>query len=179
MEVDKKIEELGGLDFFTKSTKLSEDERLDFIELYDIAEHKEFIDFIDRYGGRSFNKAVCCCDVKEVPGFPSRKIPLSTLLGFVKGAFGIIEIDELIEDNIPTGFIAFAMGDPTGDYWCYHIKTKSIHFWQHDAPEDEDTFTVTNSIKDLILKCEVEEDDETEEGFGFIQGDFIDDYFDN
>ncbi len=160
MELAQKIESIGGVEFTSDPQYLDEYDRIDFIEIYEIEEHQDFINFVDNYGGKSFKENVHCVGVNTVPHYPSGKIPFSTLLGFIEGAFGIVEIDELIEDNVPAGFIAFAMGDPTGDYWVYHKETKGIYFWQHDAPEDEDTFLVANSIHELILKCEIIEEDE-------------------
>lgn len=171
---------LGGLDKLDEFIALDDYDRTDFIEIYGIEDHTEFIDFILNFGGHTFAKEVVCTSIKDVPSFPSGKAPLFVIFGFIEGSFGIAEINDLIEDNLPPGYIAFAMGNPTGDYWVYEIATKKVLLWIHDEPEDDCLFPAADSLTNFLLNCEIDESDnsnQTTDG-DFVVGPFVDDYFD-
>jgi len=152
------FDDLGGLQPVGDALRISEEETERFLEQKELSGNKDFKDFIRLCGGKALTESVVCSGFDRVPSFPGGEIPLSVIFGFMEGPFGIIEIDELVEDNIPAGFFPFAMGDPTGDYWVYHMESGGIYFWEHDEPGGENIHKAASSIKVFIRNCRIRDE---------------------
>lgn len=149
---EQMFNKLGGLEVLNESIPLLQEPKYKFIESTKLVSNYEFLDFISFYGGRSFVEDVVCSEITDTPFFDRWEIPITIIFGFVEGSFGITDINGLVKDNIPKGYIAFAMGNPTGDYFLYNIESKGVYFWKHDNAEGEDVFQIASSLTSFVRK---------------------------
>lgn len=154
-KIINKIELLGGMSTVDEN-KTSIEQIKNWLHTERLEDTNLWVKFINLFGGKAFNNDIIFPNGKQISVADSKgQIPVSIFLGFTSDEFGIAHIQSLIATNLQEGYIPFAIGDPTGDYWVYNKQNEGIYFWLHDTKYIDDALVkVSDGIEEFILVLE-------------------------
>jgi hypothetical protein len=160
-QILEKVTQLGGITYTDNRIIYDSEERKLMMDCFDLTEQSDYVKLLDAIGGSYFNNDVSCTGLEHVPGATPKGVKdIGIFIGFIEGAFGISEIQELVEDNMPEGYLPFIL-EVTGDYWVYELSLGKIYFWHHESPEDEDLYFVADNLTVFFEKLIIKDADQS------------------
>lgn len=159
MDIEKKIEEVGGIGI-TDNFIANKDRTFDvhnYLNVNNLQLPEEYIDFSLKYGFGQFGKEVVFKSVADIPiAYDDGTVPVTFIYGWGSGSESLQDTREALLDQLDSDCFVFAESSP-GDYLLINMSDNRIYYYIHDNSMADSLFLAANSFSEFIGSLKVKD----------------------